>query len=383
MSVRFAYIIAGKRTALGHVGGLHRFRRLEDLAAHVIAAVVEESSLSAARVERLVLGNTSAGGNPARLVALAAGLPASCPASTIDQQCASGLEAVLDAARRIATGDADVVVAGGAEALSTAPWRIAKPRTVHHTPRFLGPGDQSLNETSASFDIEAVEAIATRLRISRSQQDEFTLKSHVKAARARDAKVFLREIVPFKSSTEECRDQSATEPDMDDVAACLPYIADGTVTRSNSSALHDGAAFVVVVSPRIWAELGQPPALRVVTGVTVGVSGAEEIEAPIVAVRRLVHGEKAAGAAGVYEMSEQSAVQAIALRNALGLAEDALNPDGGAVVRGHPLAAAGAVLVVRLFSTMVRHRSPKTPQLGVAVLGATGGLGTAALFEAV
>ena len=137
MAVRPAYIIAARRTALGRIGGIHRNRRVEDLAVPVALEVLKDAGVSPARVERLILGNTSAGNNPARLVALAAGLPESVPATTIDQQCASGLEAILSAIRTIAIGEAEIILAGGAEAVSLAPWRIAKPRSVHQTPRFI------------------------------------------------------------------------------------------------------------------------------------------------------------------------------------------------------------------------------------------------------
>ncbi|MEL7048613.1 MAG: acetyl-CoA C-acyltransferase, partial [Pseudomonadota bacterium] len=128
MSQSSAYIIAARRTALGRVGGLHRHRRVEDLAAPVVGQVLDDAGLTSSDVEELIIGNASQGGNPARLIALASGLPLSTSALTLDRQCASGLDAILTGAAAVERGDATVVVAGGAESLSTAPWRIAKPR---------------------------------------------------------------------------------------------------------------------------------------------------------------------------------------------------------------------------------------------------------------
>jgi acetyl-CoA C-acetyltransferase len=133
-----SYLIAARRTALGRPGGLHRSRRLEDLTAPIVLAALQDAQLDARTVEEIILGNTTAGGNPARLVGLAAGLRESVPALTVDRQCASGLDAILFAMRAVAMGEADVIVAGGAESISTAPWRIAKPKSLFQTPRFIG-----------------------------------------------------------------------------------------------------------------------------------------------------------------------------------------------------------------------------------------------------
>ena len=125
-----AYIIAARRSALGRVGGLHKGRRIEELCAPIVAAALHDAGINADRVDEVIVGNATQGGNPARLIALAAGLSDSVPAATIDRQCGSGLDAILAAIRAIAAGDAEVIVAGGAEAISTAPWRVAKPRTL-------------------------------------------------------------------------------------------------------------------------------------------------------------------------------------------------------------------------------------------------------------
>jgi len=380
-----AYIIAARRSALGRIGGLHKGRRIEELCAPVVAGALRDSGLKTDRVDEVIVGNATQGGNPARLIALSSGLSDSVPAVTIDRQCGSGLDAILSAIRAIAAGDANVIVAGGAEALSTAPWRIAKPRTLYQLPRFTSFEPGPAEDGGVPPLVEATEALAARLGISRAQQDAYALRTHLKAEAARTSKRFAGEIVPIRANAEEARDQSAVEPDFKDLAQLAPYQQpDGTLTPGNTSAMHDGAAIAVVVSERVWAELGKPRALRLVAQAIRGVAPEEEASAPIEAMKSLnarLNGFKRSDI-GIIELSESSAAQAIAIAQSLEFDEDLINPDGGAVARGHPLGAAGAVLVARLFARMARAEE-KRPQLGLAALGAQGGMGLAALFEAV
>jgi acetyl-CoA C-acetyltransferase len=379
-----AYIIAARRTALGRVGGLHRNRRLESLAAPVIGAVLRDARLDAAEVEEIVVGNATQGGNPARLIALAAGLPEIVSASTIDRQCGSGLDAILAAVRSVETGEASVVVAGGAESISTAPWRIAKPKSLYQLPHFIGLEPASEEPGQEPPSVEAGEMLSRTLGIGRERQDAWVLRSHLKAGQAREDKRLVSEIVPLRANVEEARDQSGDEPSPADLERLAPLLPpEGTLTSGNTSHLHDGAAFVLVVSEAVWERLGRPAALRLLASAARGVRPDAEAGAPIEAMRKLyarLNGFNPKDI-GVVEISESSAAQALALGESLGLDDDILNPDGGAVVRGHPLGAAGAVLVVRLFTSMVRSASPKRPRYGVATLGTVGGMGLAALFE--
>lgn len=378
-----AYIIAARRTAMGRVGGLHRTRRVEDLAAPVITAALTDAKLDGARVDDVIIGNTSAGGNPARLIALAAGLPERTPALTVDRQTASGLDAVLTGIRQIAAGDSDVVVAGGAESLSTAPWRIARPRNVYQTPRFLGADTPSPVESEVQWD--AIEALAGRLGLSRAAQDAFALKSHMRADAARERRQYIGEIVALRANAEEAKDQSATAPTLDDletVSAFLP--PKGTLTPANTSLPHDGAAIVVIVSEGVWIELGRPPALRLVASASEGVDSDHEPAAPIAAMQKLygrLNGFDRTQI-GPIELGESSAAQALAFLRHFDLDEGILNPAGGALVRGTAPGAAGAVIVVRLFTDLLR-RETRSQRYGAVVQGTTDGLGIAALFEAV
>ena len=382
-----AYIIAARRTALGRPGGLHRSRRLDALTAPVVEAALRDAKLTPDRVDEIILGNTTAGGNPARLVGLTAGLRECVPALTVDRQCASGLDAILLALRSVALGEAQVVVAGGAESLSTAPWRIAKPKSLFQMPRFIGPeGGGESNGEPASPSIAASEDLARRLKISRTDQDMHALRSHLKADKAQGDRRFVGEIVPLKLTAEEARDEGGGVPDIDELADLDPLIPpDGTHTSGNSSALRDGAAIVVVVSPEVFAELGSPPALRMIAWATQGVGPGEEARAPLAALEKLMlpNGVAKPAKPDLIEISESSAAQEMALARAFAVEGNALNPDGGAVARGYPLGAAGAVSVVRLFTSMTRPANGHRPRYGAVTQGAVGGLGVAALFEAV
>lgn len=382
-----AYIVAARRSANGRVGGLHRARRLEDLAAPIVVAVLDDANIDRSKVDGFIVGNASAGGNPARLIALTAGLPQSVPAYSIDRQCASGLDAILAAVREIEAGDADIIVAGGAESLSTAPWRIAKPRNLYQVPRFL---NLSLNQSPQSGELEFIEvseALAKHKGIDRARQDAYAMVTCERAARAQQNRCFVGEIVPMRLSPGEALDEPMAHVRSADELSDLPtyLVPEGTITPGNSSAMNDGAAFVIVVSKAIYDELEHPPAIRLVAGAAIGSSADEGSPASVAALHKIYNRLNGFDrtAIGVFELGETSAVEAIALEDELGLAEGLVNPDGGSIAHGLPYGASGAVLVTRLFSRLVRQRNSETPKFGAAVTGAQGGLGLAALFEAV
>jgi len=380
-----ALIVAARRTALGRPGGLHKSRRIEGLTPPVVLAALADAGLGPDAVDEIIFGNTTAGGNPARIVGLAAGLGESVPALTVDRQCASGLDAILLGARAVAMGEARVVVAGGGESLSTAPWRVARPKSLFQTPRFLGLEPEDGDAADTPHSVTASEKLARRLGISRDRQDAYALQSHLKAERAMGERRFVREIVPLRMAPGEARDESADVQSIEDLAELAPVVPDGTHTHGNVSALQEGAAIAVIVSGEVWTELGRPHALRLDTGVTQGVGANEEARAPVAALEKLMRTNSgfSRDKLAIVEMSEISAAQALAVRDAFGLEEDQLSPDGGALVRGYPLGAASAVSLVRLFTRMVRSPQPGQPPYAAVTQGAIGGLGVAALFEAV
>jgi acetyl-CoA C-acetyltransferase len=385
MSSATSYIIAARRVANGRLGGLHRNRRVEDLAAPVVSRALADVGIEPDRVDVLVLGNTLAGGNPARLVALIAGLSDRVSTLSIDRHTASGLEAILAAHRAIVCGEAEIAVAGGADSFSTAPWRIAKPRTIFHMPRFLGLNQVDDGERGDLSAIEAMEACAARFGLSRSQQDEYALACHIKAGLARGSPGILREIVAIKSKPEETRDELVGEPDIDDMESYPAFLGEGTLTAGNTSLPADGAAVVVAVSERIWRDLDEPPAIRIAASVSFGVPPESEIEAPLIAIRRLAERTRLETLSGLAAIAfaETSAVQALVVKAGLEEASGRLNSDGGQLARGQPGGAASAVVVTRLFTDLVRDDRARSGSCAIAAAGAAGGQTIAALLERV
>lgn len=368
-----AYIIAARRTAIGLTGGLHRHRRVEELAAMALQAALTGARLSPKDVQQLVIGNASEGGNPARLIGLTAGLPETSPAYTIDRQCASGLDAILTAIRLVESGDAEVVAAGGAESLSTAPWRLARPHGTAQTPRFLEAGNS---------DFEADETLARRGQITRKKQDAYALAARQAGAATGGAKA---EIVAMRPEAAEARDEwLGYGLEAAEIADLLPFCEEGgTLTSGNTSPSGDGAAMVVVVSQACYQRLGRPPALCRLASAATGARPGSESEAPAQAVLKLrerLNGD-ARRPVATHELNESSAAQAIAFRDQLAIPADRFNPGGGALAHGRPFGASSAVVVVRLFARLLASGASIKGQLGLAATGAHGGLGVAALFE--
>ena len=268
-----AIVIAARRTAIGKVGGLHRLRRLDDLAAPLIRAVLDDAHLDPADVDEVIIGNAAGGGgNPARLIALAAGLPETTPAISLDRQCASGLDAVIMAARLIETGGAQAVLAGGAESPSTAPWRVQKPPNLYtELPRFFAQAPFTPVGMDDPGMIEAAENVARDLTISRERQDDFALQSHQRALAAQEAGLFAGEIVPLAGGSHETRDEGP-RPSLSTklLARMQPLLPRGTVTAGNSCAISDGAAMTLVISADLHRSLGSPQGLAVLSAASVG-----------------------------------------------------------------------------------------------------------------
>ncbi|MEZ5843024.1 MAG: thiolase family protein [Hyphomicrobiaceae bacterium] len=379
-----AYIIAARRSANGRIGGLHRTRRLAALAAPVIAAALADARIDPDDVDTMLLGNTTESANPARAIALAAGIAETANAVTIDQGSASGLAAILSGIQAIDQGDAEIVIAGGAESVSTAPWRIARPLNPIQLPRIIAPEPLGATTPDASFSIEAGERLASAYALSRETQDRLAVESRARADQARTERRFVGEIVPIRVSAEESRDQGPAQLDADEMAEAEPLIdPDGTLTLANVAHSHDGAAFVVIVSRTVWERLGRPAALRLVASAGRGVRPGEEATAPIAAVEKLYGRLNGFDRTAIsrFELAETSAAQALAFARALALDESAVNPDGGSLARGHPLGASGAVLVVRLFSALARHKQQDGGSYAIAAQEAAGGLGIAAMFR--
>jgi acetyl-CoA C-acetyltransferase len=386
VSAARAIIIAARRTAIGKLGGLHRSRSIEKLAAPLISAVLADAGLDADAIDGVIIGNAAGGGgNPARLIALAAGLPHTVPAMTLDTQCASGLDAIVMAARQIETGAAEAVIAGGAESPSTAPWRVARPLNPHtQMPQFFAQAMFAPGAAGQPSMIEAAENVARQFGIARERQDAFALQSHRLAVNADAEGTSRAEIVPLASGAPEWRDE-ALRPGLTPalLVRMKPLVSpDGSVTAGNSCQISDGAALTVVVSDDLHRHLGAPPGLVFAGSASAGV------EPRILGIAAVPAFEKlsaklaiAPGELHAIEINEAFASQVLATIELLGLNPPAINTFGGALALGHPYGASGAILVVRLFTRLIRTNTGSDLRHGAAMIAAAGGIGTAAVFS--
>jgi acetyl-CoA C-acetyltransferase len=369
------------------VGGLHARRSIAALAAPVLEAVLADGRVDPAQIDEVILGNAvGGGGNPARLIALAAGLPEATPAMTIDRQCASGLDAIVTGARMIESGAADAVIAGGAESPSTAPWRIAKPSNLHKgLPHFFGQPAFAPGAEGDVGMIEAAENVAWECHISRERQDAFALESHRKAVAAAEAGGLSAEIVPLGCDPRESRDEGPRASlTLKLLSRVTPLVAaNGSVTSGNSCQVNDGAAAVLMVSGALHRKLGLPRGLVFAGAASAGIAPRLLGLAAVNAARKLA--EKTGFPLldiDAIELNEAFAAQALATLDLLSLDPHKLNTLGGALAYGHPYGASGALLVVRLFSRMSRENTAQSPQTGLAMIAAAGGVGVAAQFRA-
>ncbi len=358
------HMIAARRTAVVPRGGAFAKLSIEDLAAPVIAQVLADAGLDAGEVDEVVCSNAlGGGGNPARRVALAAGLPERIAGLSIDRQCAGGLDAILIARALVQSGAARVVIAGGVESYSRRPIRLATdpkggPAKPYDQPPFTPWPDRDPDMT------EAAAALAARLGITRNDQDHLAVHSHARAVAAQGR--MLAEIVPLAGQTRD----AFTRP-LNLALAQRAAVLSGTITAANTAVAADAAAFVVITRDTIARGRG----LRLVSGITVGAVPEEPALGAIPAMRAALQmGRLAISALQVVELMEAFAVQAIACAEVLGLDPARVNPGGGALARGHPIGASGAILAVRMF-----HELTAGP--GLAAISAAGGLGTAVVFE--
>ncbi len=357
------FITHALRTPIGTAGKAFR-----DVTAADLGAAVLKELLSAGQIEDVVLGNCMGpGGNVARVAALTAGIGNHVPAMTVDRQCASGLAAIQIAVAGDATRG--VVLAGGVESASTAPWRFWPPvgdsEPVRYERAPFAPADRD-PEMGAAAD-----NLAELYGITRDRQDEYAARSHERAAESQLAGAFEDEIVPVNGQTADERIRHGLTVQR---LAKLPAVfrADGTVTAGNSCGINDGAAVVAL------SKTG--PGLRVLAAASAGVDPTLPGLGIVPAVQKVL---KATGLGidqiDVWEFNEAFAGQVLACCDVLGLPDERVCAQGGALALGHPWGASGAVLAVRLFSQLVTQQ---TGRYGVAAIAAGGGQGTAILVEA-
>jgi 3-oxoadipyl-CoA thiolase len=385
-AVSRAVILSAVRTPVGRYGGALAGVRPDDLAAIAIAAAVERAGVEPAEIEDVYLGCANQAGednrNVARMAALLAGLPESVAGVTVNRLCASGLSAVVGACHAIAAGDGDLFVAGGVESMSRAPLVTAKPdaafprgdRTMYDTTlgwRFPNPA------LAARFPLETMgktgENVAERWAISREDQDAFALRSQRRWAEAD----FSDELVPVGELVGDEHPRPDTSADK--LATLKPAFRDGgTVTAGNSSGLNDGAAALVIASEERQRALGIEPLGGFVASAVAGVDPRVMGIGPVPAVRKLLdRAEIGVADLDLVELNEAFASQSLAVVRELGLDEEKVNVNGGAIAIGHPLGMSGARLVVTLLHELRRRGG----RYGVATMCVGVGQGQAALFE--
>jgi acetyl-CoA C-acetyltransferase len=381
-----AFVIAARRTPIGRVGRSLKDLTVEKLAAPVLNALINDVGISPEQVNEVILGNAiGPGGNPARLALLEAGFPYTVPGLTVDRQCGSGLEAIHLAARLIQAGAAQIVIAGGVESVSTAPWRIEKPKSLYELPQFAHRARFAPDALGDPDMGVAAETVAHTFGISRERQDRYALNSYQKAIAATASGRFRQEIVPIALSSSTIIDQDEcprADLTLTRLAKLPPaFVEAGTVTVGNACPINDGAAAVLMVSERIVRDLGVRHGLRLIDAAAAGVDPNVLGIGPVFAVRQLLQRHSLTPEQiDRVEFNEAFASQVLACLDELDLPEERVNIGGGAIALGHPYGASGAILVTRLFHEMV-HYSASDVRLGLATLGIGGGLGIASLFE--
>jgi 3-oxoadipyl-CoA thiolase len=389
------FLVDGVRTPQGRYGGALAKVRPDDLAALVVGEVVRRAGLPADTVDEVVLGAANQAGednrNVARMAALLAGLPDTTPGYTVNRLCASGLTAVASAAQAVRSGEADVVVAGGVESMTRAPWVMAKPGTPWARPgevvdsslgwRFTNPVLAAADPPVTLSMGETAEEVAALDGITRTDSDAFALRSHQRAVAATDAGRFAAELVPVPTqdgavTVDEGPRRSTTA---EKLAALKPaFRAGGIVTAGSSSPLSDGAAAIVVTSEAAVRRHGLTPRARVVGSASAGVPPRLMGLGPVPATEKLLARTGLALAdVDAVELNEAFAAQSLAVIRRLKLDEDRVNADGGAIALGHPLGCSGARLLVTLLGRLEREGGRR----GLATLCVGVGQGVSLLVE--
>ncbi len=398
-----AYLVDGLRTPFGRHGGALANVRADDMAAHVIAKLIERTEIDTARVDDVIFGCANQAGednrNVARMALLLAGLPVSIPGVTVNRLCGSGMQAVADGARQILAGDADLIIAGGVEQMTRAPLVLPKSgrgfdrghRTIYDSTLGWRMTNEKLAEMHGALPLgETAERVAELKQVSREEQDQLALASQERAAKAKAAGRFAREVVPiltgFERKTKKpivCAEDEHPRPDItiESLTKLKPvFVKDGTVTAGNSSGINDGAAALLLASERALKELSLTPIARYVAWGVAGVEPNYMGLGPIPASR------KALDRAGlqskqidVAEINEAFAAQAVPSIRELDLDPAIVNVNGGAIALGHPLGASGARLVL----TLMHELKERKVTYGLASMCIGVGQGIATILERV
>lgn len=382
-------VVDGARVPIGRFGGSLSGVEAHEFGALVIASALERAKVDPHEVDEVVMGQVGQIGPDAynaRRCALAAGIPSSATAMNVNRLCGSGLQAIVTGAHQLLAGDAEIVVAGGNESMSRQPfldygarqgWRLGNRELLDGTMSLVTDpwGRYAMGETA--------ERVAERYGISREDQDRFAAQSQQRAQLAIESGLFDREIVPFQvpgASEPFSRDEHPRAGvTVESLAQLKPaFRPDGTVTAGNSSGINDGAAAVVLMRESTAERRGLEPRLRLSGAAVSGIDPEIMGYAPALVVPKLLQRlDIELADVGVIELNEAFAAQAVAVIRALGLDEERVNPNGGAIALGHPIGATGAILTVKLMYALERTRE----RYGMVTMCIGGGQGIAVLFE--
>lgn len=389
-----AFLIGGARTPVGRYGGALASVRPDDLAALVVGEAVARAGVPADAVDEVILGAANQAGednrNVARMAVLLAGLPDTVAGMTVNRLCASGMSAIALAAQAVRAGDADVMVAGGVESMTRAPWVQAKPEKAWAKPgaafdtsigwRFTNPRLAARDRATFSMP-ETAEEVARVDGISRADADAFALRSHERAIRAQDAGRFRDEIVAVDTGRGivDTDEGPRRETSIDALSRLRPVVRGGeVVTAGNSSSLNDGASAVVVAGAAAVERYGLRPRARVVAHASAGLAPEIMGLGPVPATEKaLAKAGLSASDLGAVELNEAFASQSLACVRRLGLDPEIVNADGGAIALGHPLGSSGSRLIVTLLGRLEREGA----RYGLATMCVGVGQGVAMIVE--
>ena len=377
-------ILAAVRTPIARAFAALNTVEVEHLIAPLIKALLQRTGINGQMIDDVIIGNAAGGGgNLARLGALTANLPVEIAGQTIDRQCGSGLEAIVLASRLIQAGAGSIYIAGGAESVSTAPWRVKKPKKPGELPQFFSRAQFS-PETIGDPDMGmTAENIAKHYGISRQRQDAFALQSHERAIHAQKAGSYRDEIIPIETPKGLFAADDCPRPNLNlqTLSRLKPvFQKDGTVTAGNSCPINDGACLVIVTSLAQAKVLAATYGLLFIDSAVMGVDPNFAGMGAVSATRKLFQRQSAFNLSNVsvIEFNEAFAAQVLASLDVMQIAPDFVNRQGGAIALGHPFGASGAILVTRLFNQM---KQIEKNSLGLATMGIGGGMGISALFQ--
>ncbi|MGC1504501.1 MAG: 3-oxoadipyl-CoA thiolase [Sulfitobacter sp.] len=400
-SIPDVFICDALRTPVGKYGGVLAALRPDDMLAHILHKLVKNSGIDPQSVQEVIIGCANQAGednrNIARMSALLAGLPVTVPGITVNRLCASGLDAVGFAARAIMAGELEMVLAGGVESMSRAPFVINKAEAAfsRHAEiedttigwRFVNP--RMVSQYGVDSMPSTAENVAVEHEISRADQDAFALRSQERTDAALKAGIFDQEIVPMKISgkkgqvIEVTTDEHPRLSNLDALARLRPIVrADGSVTAGNSSGVNDGACAMILASSKAVKEQGLTPRARVLGIASGGVPPRTMGMGPVAAVERLnARLGLSISDYDVIELNEAFASQALACLRELGISDNAehVNPNGGAIALGHPLGMSGA----RIVTTLTRELMLRKRRYGLATMCVGVGQGVAMALETV